>query len=226
MNEHLRLEFNNWARAGKGESMERGHRPVGEQAIRHMQIPANARVLDVGCGSGWAARLMAQQALEGWVVGIDVSDEMISVARAESADYPNLEFQVASAEQLPFSDAEFSHAFSMESLYYYTDIASALAEIRRVLNKGGLFVSVVDLYLENTPSHQWMETLKVPVHLLSASDYRSLSQRAGFIDVQDERLCDPAPVPEIYTGTSFKTREDLVEYRRNGSLMLSARAPF
>jgi arsenite methyltransferase len=226
MNEHLRLEFNSWARAGKGESMERGHRPVGEQAIRRMQISANARVLDVGCGSGWAARLMAQQAAEGWVVGIDVSDEMISVARGESAGYPNLEFQVASAEQLPFADAEFTYAFSMESLYYYTDIAAALAEIRRVLSKGGLFVSVVDLYLENTPSHQWIDTLKVPVHLLSATEYRSLFLRAGFVDIHDERLCDPAPVPEVYTGTSFKTREDLVEYRRNGSLMLSAKIPF
>jgi ubiquinone/menaquinone biosynthesis C-methylase UbiE len=225
MNEHLRLEFNDWARAGKGESMELGHRPVGEQAIARMQIPAEARVLDVGCGSGWAARLMAEQAREGSVVGIDVSDEMISVARRESAGYSNLDFQVASAEQLPFADAEFTHAFSMESLYYYVDIASALTEIQRVLNKGGLFVSVVDLYLENTPSHQWIETLKVPVHLLSASDYHSLFQRAGFIDVRDERLCDPAPVPDVYTGTSFRTREDLVEYRRNGSLMLSAKVP-
>ena len=226
MNEQLRLEFNNWARAGKGESMERGHRPVGEQAIRRMQIAPNAHVLDVGCGSGWAARLMAQLAHDGLVVGIDVSDEMIGVAREESRGYPNLGFQVASAEQLPFADDEFTHAFSMESLYYYTDIAAALAEIRRVLNRGGLFVSVVDLYQENTPSHQWIETLKVPVHLLSASDYHSLFRRAGFVDVQDERLWDPTPVPEIYTGTSFKTREDLVEYRRNGSLMLSAKVPF
>ncbi|HET6891907.1 MAG TPA: methyltransferase domain-containing protein, partial [Pyrinomonadaceae bacterium] len=210
MNEHLRLEFNDWARAGKGESMERGHRPVGEQAIKRMQIPPDARVLDVGCGSGWAARLMAQQASEGWVVGIDVSDEMISVARAESAGYSNLEFRIASAEHMPFDAGGFTHAFSMESLYYYTDIEASLVEIRRVLDKGGSFVAVVDLYLENTPSHQWIETLKVPVHLLSASDYRALFERAGFFDIRDERLIDPAPVPEIYTGTSFKTREDLV----------------
>src|SRR5918994_6944470 len=102
MNEPLRLEFNEWARAGKGASMERGHRPVGEQAIESMEIPAEATVLDVGCGSGWAARLMAQRARAGRVVGIDVSDEMVRVARDESVDYPNVEFQVASAEQLPF----------------------------------------------------------------------------------------------------------------------------
>ena len=63
--EQLRVEFNEWAREGKGDSMERGHRPVGEQAIARMNVPREAMVLDVGCGSGWAARLIAEQASEG-----------------------------------------------------------------------------------------------------------------------------------------------------------------
>lgn len=225
MNEPLRLEFNEWARAGKGASMERGHRPVGEQAIKRMQIPVLATILDLGCGSGWAARLMAESASAGRVVGIDVSDEMVRLAREESVDYPNAEFQVASAEQLPFNEAEFTHAFSMESLYYYADIERALGEIRRVLKPAGLFVAVVDLYQENEPSHQWMDFLKVPVQLLSAAEYHSLFECAGFVNVRDERLLDPTPVPEIYTGTTFKTRDDYVLYRKNGSLMLRADAP-
>ena len=45
----------------------------------------------------------------------------------------------------------------MESLYYYADIPGALREIRRVLNQVDCFVTVVDLYLENRPSHQWVE---------------------------------------------------------------------
>src|SRR6185503_5428580 len=220
--EKLRVEFNEWARAGKGDSMERGHRPVGEQAIAKMQIPANAVVLDVGCGSGWAARLIATQASQGHVIGIDVSDEMIRLASDQSRDFPNLEFKVASAESLPFGDAKFSHAFSMESLYYYADIEAAAREIRRVLRPGGLFVTVVDLYKENEPSHQWIDNLNVPVHLLSANDYRALFERVGFSDVRDERVIDPTPVPEEYTGTTFKTRDDFVQYRKNGSLMISA----
>ena len=44
MEDTLRLEFNEWARAGRGESMERGHRPVGEQAIEKMHVPLNLRV--------------------------------------------------------------------------------------------------------------------------------------------------------------------------------------
>jgi ubiquinone/menaquinone biosynthesis C-methylase UbiE len=202
--------------------MEQGHRPVGEQAINKMQVPLDARVLDIGCGVGWASRLLAGKALRGHVRGVDISDEMIRLATESSRDIPNLTFEVASAENLPFASGEYTHAFSMESLYYYADPGRALSEIRRVLSPGGLFVTVVDLYEENRPSHQWIEKLQVPVHLLSISQYRLLFEQAGFADVQDERLFDPAPLPDEYTGTSFKSYEDLLEYRAAGSLMLSA----
>jgi arsenite methyltransferase len=221
MDEQLRTEFNEWARAGKGESMERGHRPVGEQAIARMRVGLDARVLDVGCGSGWASRLLAKSALNGSVVGIDISDEMIGVAREASRSFPNVSFEVASAEQLPFSDGDFSHAFSMESLYYYRNIPKALSEIHRILRPGGLFVAVVDLYWENAATHQWIDTLKVPVELLSVDDYRSLFADAGFVNIKDNRLIDPTPIPEDYAGSSFKSREDYEEYKRAGSLMIT-----
>jgi ubiquinone/menaquinone biosynthesis C-methylase UbiE len=219
--ERLRLEFNDWARAGRGERMERGHRPVGEQAIARMNVRPDARVLDVGCGSGWATRLFAEQAAEGSVIGVDIADEMITTARAASADFRNVEFRLASAERLPFDDRYFSHAFSMESLYYYEDMGRALREVYRVLEPAGQFVTVVDLYEENEPSRQWIDDLKVPVHFLSIAEYRALFEDAGFVNVQDERLYDPTPVPFEYTGGSFKTREDYLRYKEIGSLMLS-----
>ncbi|MDX6612591.1 MAG: hypothetical protein QOD75_1777 [Blastocatellia bacterium] len=220
MNERLRVEFNEWARAGRGESMERGHRPTGEQAIDRMQVPQDARVLDLGCGSGWASRLLASRATAGSVVGVDISDEMIELARTSSAAFPNTEFRVAAADRLPFPDGTFTHAFSMESLYYYDDMPSALSEVDRVLAPGGLFAAVMDLYYENKPSHQWIDQLKVPVQLLSISQYHSLFSDAGFINTQDLRLLDPTPVPEDYTGGSFKSREDYLEYRASGSLLM------
>ena len=221
MDEQLRTEFNEWARAGKGESMEKGHRPVGEQAIAQMRISSDARVLDVGCGSGWASRILAEYAFNGRVTGIDISDEMIRVARESSQSQTNVDFEIASAEQLPFSDHEFTHAFSMESLYYYRNIPKALKEIHRVLKPGGLFVAVVDLYWENEATHQWIDTLNVPVELLSVEDYHSLFIDAGFVKIRDQRLFDPTPIPDNYTGSSFKSREDYEEYKRVGSLMMS-----
>ena len=221
MDERLRTEFNEWARAGKGESMERGHRPVGEQGIALMNLSPTARVLDLGCGSGWATRLMAEKAKDGRVVGIDISDEMVQLARDSSLSFHNVEYHVASAERLPFADREFTHAFSMESLYYYEDMRSALKEIARVLDHGGTFVCVVDLYRENRPSHQWVEELKVPVQLLSTAQYRALFEEAGFRNVRDQRLYDPAPLPESYSGSSFKSLNELIEYKQAGSLMVS-----
>jgi ubiquinone/menaquinone biosynthesis C-methylase UbiE len=221
MSERLRLEFNDWAKAGRGSSMERGHRPVGEQAIQLMEIPTDGRVLDVGCGNGWATRLMAERALDGRVVGIDISDEMVDLARESSSSFSNVEFREASAEKLSFAEGEFTHAFSMESLYYYGNILRALKEIHRVLKSGGQLACVVDLYKENRPSHQWISQLKVPVQLLSAAEYRSLFETAGFVNVRDQRLYDPTPVPKDYAGGSFKNREDFLEYRASGSLFIA-----
>lgn len=222
MDEHLRIEFNEWARAGRGEGMERGHRPVGEQAIERMHLRHDSIALDVGCGSGWATRLMARHAANGRVVGIDIADEMVQLAADTSTDFSNVEFRVATAEQLPFREGEFTHVFSMESIYYYSNMLAALREIHRVLVQGGLFMTVIDLYLENAPSHQWIPTLNVPVHLLGIPDYRSMLQEVGFVNVKDDRLYDPKPIPEDYSGGSFKTREDYVLYKQNGSLLLSA----
>jgi len=224
MDEQLRTEFNEWARAGKGESMEVGHGPVGRQAIALMQVSMDSRVLDVGCGSGWASRLLADYAVNGRVTGIDISDEMVRLARESSSDYQNVSFEVASAEQLPFADSEFTHAFSMESLYYYRNIPKALKEINRVLKPGGSFFAVVDLYRENEATHQWVDQLKVRVELLSIEEYRSLFIDAGFVNIRDQRILDPRPVPDDYTGGSFKNREEYESYRREGSLMVSGEA--
>jgi SAM-dependent methyltransferase len=149
---------------------------------------------------------------------------MVEVARTSSAHIPNVEFKVASAENLLFPASQFSNAFSMESLYYYADVSNAVSEINRVLLPGGQFVVVVDLYLENEASHQWIEQLNVPVQLLSSSQYRSLLEAAGFVNINDVRLYDPSPIPSTYSGSSFKSYEDYVSYRRAGSLMLTAEA--
>ena len=138
--EVLRTEFNEWARAGRCEGMEKAHRPIGEQAIALMHVTPESRVLDVGCGSGWATRALAELAFNGRVTGIDISDEMVRVAGGTSSSFVNVDFQVASAQRLPFPDREFTHAFSMESIYYYANIPKALSEIHRILKPGGLFV--------------------------------------------------------------------------------------
>ena len=76
-----REEFNKWAEAGRGDGMERDHLPIALPVIQKMQVEATDNVLDAGCGSGWLVRRLAKVAHDGRVVGMDISDEMIRLAR-------------------------------------------------------------------------------------------------------------------------------------------------
>src|SRR5579862_1255462 len=102
--EQMRREFNQWAEAGKGEEMEHHHVNITQQTLALMQLKPGQRVLDLGCGAGWASRLLAQLVARGerpgQVIGLDVSDEMIRRARANSTGFDNLLFVVGSAQQI------------------------------------------------------------------------------------------------------------------------------
>src|SRR5438067_3026030 len=89
--EKLQLEFNRWAEQGEGEEMERHHLDITEKTIRLMELRPGERVLDLGCGAGWATRLLARLVGEGpqghgQVVGDEEPDERVRRARATSRE--------------------------------------------------------------------------------------------------------------------------------------------
>jgi len=104
-------------------------------AVRGRQ---NARVLDVGCGSGQLAIALARRRQVRAVTGIDVSDTQLHLAR-ENAERVgvNANFLVADAAELPFPDASFDVVVSTLSLHHWERPEQALREIRRVLAPGG-----------------------------------------------------------------------------------------
>ena len=118
--ERLRQEFNQWAEQGRGEEMENHHISITEQTLALMELKPGDRVLDLGCGAGWASRLMARAVAHGdkpgQVIGLDVSDEMIRRARAGSKEYDNVMFVVGSAQQIPWEENFFEKVLSVESL--------------------------------------------------------------------------------------------------------------
>jgi arsenite methyltransferase len=95
------------------------------------------RVLDIGSGPGFLAAEMAEEVgPEGRVVGVDPSETMLAMARAR-APGATTEFRSGDALALPFPDESFDVAVSTQVYEYVEDVATALAEARRVLRPGG-----------------------------------------------------------------------------------------
>src|SRR5215468_435494 len=199
--EKLQQEFNRWAAAGEGPKMEQHHLDITEKTIRLMNLRPGERVLDLGCGSGWATRLLAR--LVGYgpqgfgkVTGLDISDEMVHQARAASKDFENVMFVVGSAAQIPWEENFFDKVLSVESFYYYPDQDRALAELFRVMAPGGRLFILINLYKDNPYSLQWVPKLKVPVHVRSADEYVELLKNHAFENVEYRMIPDDTPTPE------------------------------
>jgi len=163
--ERLRLEFTTWAKAGRGEGMEKGHRPVGEQAIELMTIPRNARPrARYWLRNGWATRLLAQKARDAGCRH-HIADEMVRIARDSPRHSQTSSYRIAQREPIfSFGDGGVYDAFSMESLYYYHEHnGGTTPKSNRRWGRCG-FLCGVDLYQENVPSHQWVETVESAVH--------------------------------------------------------------
>jgi len=120
--EILQNEFNQWAERGDGPKMENHHLDITEKTLRRMDLRGGERVLDLGCGTGWATRLLARLVGDGpqgagQVVGLDIADEMVRQARAASKDFENIMFVQGSATQIPWEENFFDKVLSVESFY-------------------------------------------------------------------------------------------------------------
>ena len=223
--ELLREEFNRWAEAGRGEGMEQDHLPITLPVLEKMRLAATDNVLDVGCGSGWLARRLAERVTEGRVVGMDVSDEMIRVARRTSLDFENIFYATGEVGEIPWEANFFNHVISVESAYYWPEPAAGVREIFRVLRPGGRAWILINYYRDNLYCHQWGPLLAVPTHLLLAEEWAEFFRAAGFVGIAQERIVDPSTSPEVYSGRWFRDAAELRAFKAEGALLIHATKP-
>ena len=117
-------------------AMGRWSRAVAPVFLRWLAPPANARWLDVGCGTGVLAHTLLELCSPASVVGIDPSVQQIAQAsRGPAAGRAS--FEVGDACALPFPDASFDVVASALALNFVPDRPRALSEMRRVARPGG-----------------------------------------------------------------------------------------
>lgn len=120
----------------------RGRRTVLERIIADLRLPARARILDAGCGSG---RNMLELARHGTVTGVELSPPSVAVARGRGVG----EVIEGSVLQMPFESGSFDLAVSLDVIEHLEDDLSALRELRRVVAPGGALLITV-------PAYQWL----------------------------------------------------------------------
>lgn len=182
--------FDEWARTGRDVGMEDGHGDAVRQVLAKLEIGSSERILDLGCGNGWATRLLAKAGSGTSAVGVDASKEMIKRADELHSFTIRARYEQGHFENLDFKDEHFDRAFSMEAMYYAIDLDKALGELHRVLKPGGSADVVINCFREHELSHRWAELLGVDMNLLSEDEWAARFTTAGFGTVATERVID------------------------------------
>jgi ubiquinone/menaquinone biosynthesis C-methylase UbiE len=182
--------FDLWADQGRDAELEREHVDVVKQVIAAMQLRPGERVLDLGCGNGWATRLIAQANAGVQAIGIDAAPKMIARAEALHSLTIRARYEVGTFEKLDFKDNHFDRVFSMEALYYAGDLAQAIRECHRVLKPGGSIETLVDYYTESTASEPWAKVMGLTLHRLGETGWKKAFEAAGFRNLATSRVID------------------------------------
>jgi len=171
------------------------HERVAARLVDVAAPQKGEHVLDVGTGTGLVAHLVAPRVSPGSVIGIDLSDNMLAMARSKRSK--NVQFLGMAAERLVFKPETFDLVTMGEALAYLGDPTDALAEAQRVLRTGGrLAVSNQRRSLSTRAQDLFFQGL-APLarrHYLSLPRYSSERARFG----------EPNVLPQLLDGAGFE----------------------
>jgi demethylmenaquinone methyltransferase/2-methoxy-6-polyprenyl-1,4-benzoquinol methylase len=128
------------------------HHAWRARAVDIAKVGPGDRVLDVAAGTGdLTIELSKRVGPSGEVVGIDLSEGMLALAREKA---PGIRFEQGSALDLPYADGEFAAATTGFAARNFSDLRRGLAEMRRVVRPGGRVV-VLDFTTPTRPPLSW-----------------------------------------------------------------------
>ena len=191
----------------------------GRVASRLVDLAAPVKqeqALDVGTGTGLVAHLVAPRVSPGLVFGVDLSDNMLSIARSKKVR--NVQFVGMAAEHLVFRPATFDLVTMGETLAYLADPTTALAEAHRVLRPGGRLAISCHRRSLNTRAQELFFQGLAPLarrHYLNLPRYSSERARFGEPDVLSQILTaagfEVMRLTEMVTGGRASDARDWTE---------------
>jgi ubiquinone/menaquinone biosynthesis C-methylase UbiE len=167
------------------------------QLLSLLELQPTDHVLEIGFGHGRTVERAAFAVPQGFVAGIDLSDDMVRMAtkRLRSLiDAGRAELRRGDSAGLPYDGDRFHKAYSLHTLYFWSNPVEHLREVHRVLKPAGRFV------LGFTPGEDAHVRANFPAtvyHFYRTDEARELMEQAGFRNLEMVRR-DISPHPVAF----------------------------
>jgi ubiquinone/menaquinone biosynthesis C-methylase UbiE len=166
-----------------GAKMVRQHAPETAWTISLLEVEPADRVLEIGFGAGRAIELIAAQAPQCSIAGIDLSPTMVWVSRrrnTQAIKAGRVELRQGDVERMPFQDSQFDKILSIHALYFWPDPQRAVAEIARVLAPGGrLALTFSPGKVDEKPNESIQQTVEQIIAAMQQMGFASAAVTCG-----------------------------------------------
>ena len=170
--------------------MNAGNRPMNRATLEALGLERGHRVLEIGFGGGSLLDDLVQKTPEGHVAGLELSDTMLARARRRfrpAIERGDLALTHGSVDALPFDDASFDRAFTVNTIYFWPDPERAARELVRVLAPAGRLVVT---YSRPEDMHRLPPT-QFGFRIWERDEVEALFREAGFKAVASEESVNP-----------------------------------
>ncbi|PKW17814.1 class I SAM-dependent methyltransferase [Saccharopolyspora spinosa] len=186
----------------RADRIDEGVARYRDQFLDAAEIGPASNVLDIGCGTGQTTRDAARRAATGAALGVDLSSQMVELARAraEREQVANATFLQADAQIHEFPEAHFDVAISRHGVMFFGDPAAAFENVVRAIRRGGRMVLLVWQPIER---NEWISAFRTalaagrdlpeppPFSFGDPDRVRTLLTSTGLSDVRLRGLNEP-----------------------------------
>jgi len=197
---HAALNAHKWNRRAETYDERRFSymRWMQRKALSVLNLNKGVSFLDLGCGTGYAVRLVAKTLQgDGSFVGVDISPRMVEIAKSNATSLKSTYFIVSNAEELPFDDEAFEAILCTNSFHHYPSPSKALSEVYRILKPSGK-ICIMDVTADNMLIRLIDTRVRSKeaehVKFYSTAEYRAMFERAGLKHVSSHTVWPPEKV--------------------------------
>lgn len=188
-----------------GEMMNAGNKHINLWTIEMLDVKPNDQILEIGMGNGFFVKeILAAGSLR--YSGVDYSEDMVREAERINKQFVEngqASFVLGDAGKLPFPDASFNKAFTINTIYFWEDPKNILSEIKRVLTPDGILI------VSFRPKSQMQNypVVKYGFNLFTEEEVTELLLENGFVPLCSTEREEP---DQVINGQTIKVESLMV----------------